>query len=705
AKLTWNEAHVQCQQVNMTLASLGKDSTNYIKALSAASWFGHTVPDDFWIGLHDMDVHDPVKNNTGYGWAEDCQQLMSTSDGWAGWGNGEPQATDTNWCVTVANDTGDWQTSKCGEQHSFLCQRKIKTEIQTPIKARLGQLGWLILLKPDSNKCSYILVDYGPCKYNMASREELKTQDLQDCQRNCESKANSSKPCWSVHYKPYVCYLRYFNGIPVCPQDSATDSGDSYYRQCFSVNFDDSPLLSSGGSNFPEVTCASTTSLTTLNLESTTPGSTQKDWYRLAATSAVDVTESTTRANSAVDATESTTRANSAVDATESTPRANSAVDVTESTTRANSAVDVTESTTRATSAVDVTESTTRASSAVDVTESTTRATSAVDVTESTTRATSALDVTESTTRATSAVDVTESTTRANIAVDVTEGTTRANSAVDVMERTTRATGTVKSISDVHSTTESRQDDPSMTESSDDVKRANESGSDVHNTTESFYDVRNTTESGNDVHSTTKSSNDVRSTSESRNDVYSETRGITDDDLTTKTIPDTQNTIESTTDVNSITTMLDVATDDVTVTSTANVDVTASPTTAPSDTPDPQLSLTAVSPFGKSSTAPTSVATTPKPPFPRNLCGCRCLPLNATSSRDIDEALKAADDVKKELKVDVTTLSSQRRRKESAPDPRPSSTNMGVVGVVLIVTVLAFILLSDLRVVVRHLVF
>nr|KAG5686810.1 hypothetical protein BaRGS_032027 [Batillaria attramentaria] len=43
AKLTWNEAHVQCQQVNMTLASLGKDSTNYIKALSAASWFGHTV--------------------------------------------------------------------------------------------------------------------------------------------------------------------------------------------------------------------------------------------------------------------------------------------------------------------------------------------------------------------------------------------------------------------------------------------------------------------------------------------------------------------------------------------------------------------------------------------------------------------------------------------------------------------------------------
>ncbi|KAK7462018.1 hypothetical protein BaRGS_00038575, partial [Batillaria attramentaria] len=610
ARLTWNEAHVQCQQVNMTLATLDKNSTDYIKALIDADWLRHTVPDDFWIGLHDTDVDDFSKNNTGYGWAGDCQQLMSTSGEWGGWGNGEPQATDTNWCVTVANDTGDWQTSKCDERHSFMCQRKIK---------------------------------------------ERKAQDLTECLRHCETTVSTSKRCWFARFaksddKTY-CILIHHSGVPVCSPEAVLIYRRLYHRLCYSVKFDTSPLLSCGGRNISEVMCRSRTSLTALGLENATKSSTLKSTSSSATTNVGGAPVSTTEATS-------TTKSISDVHIT-----TESGYDVHSTTESGNDVKTMTES-------------------GNDVHSTTERMNGMQSTTESGNEV-------QSTTVGSSDV---QSTTE--IGSDV-HGTTEIGNDVD---------STTISIDDVDSTTEIGSGIHSTTEDGNDV-HTTETGYDVHSTTEIGTDVHSMTEIGNDVDSMTEIGNDVDSTTNGIDDVDSTTTSGNDVDSTTSPLTsDTKDTIESTTDVSSITTVLGIVTDDATVTSTANSDVTASSTTAPLNIPDPQRPLTTVSPFEISSTAPITVSATSNPKVSRNMCGCRCL-LNATPPTSMEAALKAADDVKKELKVDVTSLTSLRRRKESAPDPRPSSTHMGVMGVVLIVAVLVFVMLSDLRVVVRHLAF
>ncbi|KAJ8309777.1 hypothetical protein KUTeg_011642 [Tegillarca granosa] len=51
---------------------------------------------------------------------------------------------------------------------------------------------------------------------------------------------------------------------------------------------------------------------------------------------------------------------------------------------------------------------------------------------------------------------------------------------------------------------------------------------------------------------------------------------------------------------------------------------------------------------------------------------------------------------KKELAVDVRSLSSTIRKKTSASDSRPSAAGVGVLGVVLIVSLITSIVVSDL---------
>nr|KAG5704635.1 hypothetical protein BaRGS_025277 [Batillaria attramentaria] len=56
----------------------------------------------------------------------------------------------------------------------------------------------------------------------------------------------------------------------------------------------------------------------------------------------------------------------------------------------------------------------------------------------------------------------------------------------------------------------------------------------------------------------------------------------------------------------------------------------------------------------------------------------------------------------KELAVNVSSLSSTRRQKESAPDSRASSTSMGVAGMVVVALLLGGIVFWDVWVMIAH---
>ena len=65
--------------------------------------------------------------------------------------------------------------------------------------------------------------------------------------------------------------------------------------------------------------------------------------------------------------------------------------------------------------------------------------------------------------------------------------------------------------------------------------------------------------------------------------------------------------------------------------------------------------------------------------------------------------MQITQQLRKELTLDKSTLSSTRRRKESAPDPRPSAKATGGLGIIFIVIVLCLIVLPDLIAIVRAL--
>ena len=88
-----------------------------------------------------------------------------------------------------------------------------------------------------------------------------------------------------------------------------------------------------------------------------------------------------------------------------------------------------------------------------------------------------------------------------------------------------------------------------------------------------------------------------------------------------------------------------------------------------------------------------SVTAHPISKFPS--CGCVCR-LNAKAATNATTvARKLSEVLKSQLKVNVTSLSAMRRRKESVADPRPSSQAIGGVGVVVVVLVCAIIVAFD----------
>jgi hypothetical protein len=65
--------------------------------------------------------------------------------------------------------------------------------------------------------------------------------------------------------------------------------------------------------------------------------------------------------------------------------------------------------------------------------------------------------------------------------------------------------------------------------------------------------------------------------------------------------------------------------------------------------------------------------------------------------------VKRIEEVKAELEVEKTKLSSTIRQKTSAPDDRKSAQGMGMVlGIGVIIFILSIIILSDIPVLYRH---
>ncbi|VDH97481.1 Hypothetical predicted protein, partial [Mytilus galloprovincialis] len=95
---------------------------------------------------------------------------------------------------------------------------------------------------------------------------------------------------------------------------------------------------------------------------------------------------------------------------------------------------------------------------------------------------------------------------------------------------------------------------------------------------------------------------------------------------------------------------------------------------------------------------------------PTNLTVCEFCPpaekCNATSMSPnitLEVALEIAEDLRKNLTVDKTSLSSYRRRLECADDSRPSSKVFGGFALAVLVSLLVITIVLDCPTLTRHL--
>ena len=77
-------------------------------------------------------------------------------------------------------------------------------------------------------------------------------------------------------------------------------------------------------------------------------------------------------------------------------------------------------------------------------------------------------------------------------------------------------------------------------------------------------------------------------------------------------------------------------------------------------------------------------------------CMCHCRQLQAAANLTWTRVAELTQQLQRELAVDRDSLSSTRRRKESAPDSRPSAQASGGLGLALVVLVLGLVVLPDL---------
>ena len=85
------------------------------------------------------------------------------------------------------------------------------------------------------------------------------------------------------------------------------------------------------------------------------------------------------------------------------------------------------------------------------------------------------------------------------------------------------------------------------------------------------------------------------------------------------------------------------------------------------------------------------------------ICRCPCNKVGdpAVKNMTVAETLEAVKQLKQELAVDISELSSTIRKKISAPDERPSSKGIGALGIVMLTGILCMLVAADASVLVR----
>ncbi|TNN55460.1 Macrophage mannose receptor 1 [Liparis tanakae] len=110
---TWSNAQKECRKESGDLVSVRnvEDQSFVISQLGFAS------TDELWIGLND------IKTEGLFDWS-DHSTVSFTS-----WEFGKPTiSTDTDDCVLIRGENGNWADRSCGEKHGFICMKQSATE-------------------------------------------------------------------------------------------------------------------------------------------------------------------------------------------------------------------------------------------------------------------------------------------------------------------------------------------------------------------------------------------------------------------------------------------------------------------------------------------------------------------------------------------------------------------------------------------------
>lgn len=78
-------------------------------------------------------------------------------------------------------------------------------------------------------------------------------------------------------------------------------------------------------------------------------------------------------------------------------------------------------------------------------------------------------------------------------------------------------------------------------------------------------------------------------------------------------------------------------------------------------------------------------------------CNCQCTtPTNYITANMTEEIQRLVDEIKRELTVDKSTLSSTTRKYISAEDPRPSAAAVGSLGIILLTVTFGGLIFQDI---------
>ncbi|XP_053185960.1 macrophage mannose receptor 1-like [Scomber japonicus] len=110
---TWTDAQRECRKEGGDLVSIA----NVEDQSFVISQLGYGATDELWIGLNDRTTEGL------FDWS-DHSDVRFTS-----WEFGKPTvSTDTNDCVLIRGENGNWADRGCNEKHGFICMKQSETE-------------------------------------------------------------------------------------------------------------------------------------------------------------------------------------------------------------------------------------------------------------------------------------------------------------------------------------------------------------------------------------------------------------------------------------------------------------------------------------------------------------------------------------------------------------------------------------------------